>query len=418
MQLPLSSKKLGASISFFHPDMKIEELFDEYIKTRPRITVDSRDVRKGDWFFALRGAKDDGHLHIEQARDSGAEKVIAHAGPHANVDDTLAALQEMARLFLKKSSAKVIAVTGSVGKTTTKELIYALFKTRFKTGKTEGNQNSQIGFPLSILNEIRGDEEYLVLEMGMTEKGNIEKLVSIAPPDIYLVTMIAPVHIMNFDGLNGIAEAKAEIFSRPRTKVGLLSKKCLPFKDILEKRGAEIHYYGENEGYPTPNIPRQHFENFYGACKVFELCGGKRGEIITDFPQHDRRFQKVEKKGVYFINDAYNASEIAIVAALKELPPAPKKFAILGEMLELGGLSVPAHENVGKVTLETVDEVILVGKGTAPIRKLREDKGLKTPLFEDYKGALGYLREQIKEGDLVYLKGSKPWMLWKVVEEF
>lgn len=395
-----------------------EQLFEEFLKTRPRIAVDSRLVKPGDWFFALKGLKTDGHLHIEQALDLGAKKIIASQGPHAVVEDTLAALQDLARKFIKNSSAKVIGVTGSIGKTTTKELIYFLLKTKFKVGKTVGNQNSQVGFPLTLLNEIKGDEDFLVLEMGMTEPGNIEKLVSIAPPDISIITMIAPVHIVYFKDIEGIAKAKAEILSSPKTKTALINQKCLPYKEILEKAGKDVLYYGNKEDYPEPKLPRQHFENFYGACKVFELCGGKKEEIITDFPQIDRRFQKLEKNGVHFINDAYNASEIAVVAALKELPSGRKKIAVLGEMLELGNYSEQAHLNVAKVTLDTVDDVILVGKGTQPIKAFREEKGLKTPLFEDYKGALGYLREQAKEGDLVFLKGSRFWSLWKVFEEF
>lgn len=395
-----------------------EQLFEEFIKTRPRIAVDSRLVRDGDWFFALKGAKTDGHLHIEQALDLGAKKVIASHGPHAVVDDGLAALQELARKFIKNSSAKIIGVTGSIGKTTTKELIYSLFKSKFKVGKTEGNQNSQIGFPMSLLNEIKGDEDFLVLEMGMTDPGNIEKLVSIAPPDIYVVTMIAPVHIAHFKDIEGIAKAKAEIFCDDRTKIGVLNKRCTPFKTILEKPGAAIHYYGDQGHYPEPKLPKQHYENYFGACKIFELCGGKREELITEFPQIDKRFQKLEKNGVHFINDAYNASEIAIVAALNALPKAQKKIAVIGEMLELGDLSEAAHLNVGKTTLDTVDEVIVVGKGCWPIQKIREEKGYKTPLFEDYKGALRYLKERVQKDDLVYLKGSRLWTLWKVFEEF
>lgn len=398
--------------------MTHEQLFEEYLKTRPRVAVDSRLVKEGDWFFALKGLKTDGHLHIKQALDLGAKKIVASHGPHAIVDDGLTALQELARKFIKNSSSKVIGVTGSIGKTTTKELIYSLLKTKFKVGKTEGNQNSQIGFPMTLLNEIKGDEDFLVLEMGMTEPGNIEKLVSITPPDIYVVTMIAPVHIVHFNDIEGIAKAKAEIFVHPKTKVGVLNQKCLPFKTILEKPGADIYYYGNQENYPEPKLPRQHFENFYGACKVFELCGGKKEEIITEFPQLDRRFQKLEKNGVHFINDAYNASEIAVSAALKELPKAPKKIAVLGEMLELGKLSEKAHLNVAKITLDTVDEVILVGNGTKPIQDFREERGLKTPLFEDYKGALRYLKERVEKDDLVFLKGSKSWTLWKVFEEF
>lgn len=390
--------------------MTLTSLLEEYLETRPRISVDSRLVGDGDWFFALKGAKTDGALFINQAIEKGAKKIIEQ--------DALFLLQNLAKEVQKRRKAKVIAVTGSVGKTTTKEMISQMLQTKFKVGKTSGNQNSQIGFPMSLLNDVNGDEDFLVLEMGMTHPGNIIQLAEIAPPFISVITKIALVHAQNFNGLEGIADAKGEILVHPNIHAAVINEEAKVYKGISERGTCKKIYFSKNEDYPTPNLPKHHYENFVAACKVFELCGGKREEIITHFTNVGKRFQLIEKNGIFFLNDSYNAAEISIIGALENMPEGKRKLAVLGEMRELGPYSEAAHTKVGEKTLETLDDIILVGEGTKPIQDLWEKHRLKPPIVKSYVEALDLIRLKAEEGDVVLVKGANSLNLWKICEEF
>ena len=182
--------------------------------------VNSKEVEKGAIFFAITGKKTDGHRYLQEVRDRGASIAVIHEsyeGEHfglqlIRVQNVLDTLQSLAKWHFLSIGAKTIAVTGSVGKSTTKEFIASILGTKFRVGKTIGNQNSQIGLPLSLI-ALKGDEEIIVLEMGMTDPGNILDLVKIAAPDIAVLTKIDTNHIELFGSLEKIAEEKASIFS-------------------------------------------------------------------------------------------------------------------------------------------------------------------------------------------------------------
>lgn len=190
---------------------------------------DSRDVQPGELFFAMKGEKVDGHEYLEQIASQGAIGAFVskeYRGPNYGlqlvaVDNVLDSLQSLAKIVHAQRSARVVGVTGSVGKTTTKEFIATLLEGKFRVGKTPGNANSQVSVPLSILNAT-GDEEVFVVEMGMSNPREIHRLVSIAPPEVAIITKIALAHAVFFtDGLEGIAAAKAEILSIPQRALRL-----------------------------------------------------------------------------------------------------------------------------------------------------------------------------------------------------
>ena len=206
----------------------IEHLNDKYIE---HFDFDSRKLTPNSLFFALKGEKTDGHQFLQEA----AQKKVAGAivskefkgeefGLHLiRVDDVLKSLHQLAKEALSQRELSIIGVTGFVGKTTSKEFIATLLQGKFKVGKTVGNSNSQAGMPTSILN-LEGGKEVLVVEMGMSYPGEIERLVDIAPPDMVLISRIAFSHAENFpDGLAGIAQAKGEILSHPKTRLAIVS---------------------------------------------------------------------------------------------------------------------------------------------------------------------------------------------------
>lgn len=395
--------------------MSIEKLLSLYLKERPRVTVDSRTVQPGDWFFALPGQKTDGHLYVEDVLKNGAGLAVVERGEGFKVENTLTALQELARLVQKQRKSKVIAVTGSVGKTTTREFLSEMLSTQFKVGKNSHNQNSQIGLALTLLNEVKGDEDFLVLEMAMTHKGQIKRLTEMAPPYVALITKVEPVHMVNFESIEGIAEAKAEVFSHPETLFAVLNPSIMHFSAMKSGKCQKIPF---KDHFPLPKLPSHHIENYRGACTVFELLGGDLKNIPLEFKSFEKRFQKSVKKGITFVNDSYNASEVAVIGALENLPQGKKRIAVLGELRELGKIAEETHQRIARKALDHVDELILVGNGALPMQKVWEEKREKPLLFQDYKGALEELRKRVHEGDVVLIKGANGLGLWRLYEEF
>jgi UDP-N-acetylmuramyl pentapeptide synthase len=198
---------------------------------------DSREVVPGDLFFALKGERVDGHAYLEEVAAKGAVGAIVdeeYKGKEfglvlVRVKSVISSLHELAKAIQATRRARVIGVTGSVGKTTTKEFIATLLEAKYRVGKTPGNANSQVGVPLSILNSA-GDEDVFVMEMGMSLPHEIEKLIDIAPPEVAIITKIALAHAAFFpDGLEGIAAAKMEILSHPSTRLGILNHQASGF---------------------------------------------------------------------------------------------------------------------------------------------------------------------------------------------
>lgn len=418
--------------------------------------VDSRLIKKGDLFFALPGAKADGHHFLQEAAAKHAVAAVVGANyngesyglPLIKVKDPLEALQTLAKRVLEHRQVRTVGITGSLGKTTTKDFIATILKEKFRVAASPGNSNSQTGLPLNILNHTKGDEEILVLEMGMTHPGNIAKLVHIAPPEIALITTIDLVHIANFDSLEGIARAKSEILSHPKTKLGIISYDIENYAAIfntgacsklsfsvssscadyfLEAISDRLHVTekgGEKIALGTLNTPGKHNQhNFLAAVAVARSLGISWDEIrhaMGACTLPERRLQHIEKLGVLFVNDSYNASMSSVKAALDTLP-APKKggkrIAVIGSMLELGKYSAECHQKVGEHALQKVDKMLCLGQECSPICDCWSGAGRQVELFMTRADLVEALRKSMQEGDVVLLKGSKAKELWKVIEE-
>lgn len=412
---------------------------------------DSRLVERGHLFFALKGDQVDGHAYLGEIASKGALAAVVsclYRGPSFGlqlfyVPDVLFALQDLARRVHAQRSCKVVAVTGSVGKTTTKEFIVTLLSGSFRVGKTPGNANSQVGLPLAILNA-EEREEVFVAEMGMTGPGHIKQLVSMIPPSIAVVTKVALCHVLYFqNGLEGIAEAKSEIFSNPVTSLGVLNQQVLafePFRNlscelvtygardsdvfvrplgsqfVLESRGAR------SAPFPLPALPSHFIENFSGAAAVALALGVSFEEIATQARQltsFAKRFEQVDRAGVLFVNDSYNANPTSMQAALSNLPsasPGGKRIAVLGAMRELGSYEEGAHIDVARYAVGLIDQLLCFGAECAPMVGVFVSACKPVEHFLDRSLLKQRLFEIARSGDVVLLKGSNSNRLWELLE--
>lgn len=391
-------------------------------------SIDSRTIKKGDIFFALQGKKVDAHNFLSDVFDQGAALAVVKKGKGSfrnciEVDDPLYTLQALAQWKFNRLRPKTtIAVTGSVGKTTTKEFIATLLEEEFSLFKSPGNSNSQVGLPLAILNEFHG-EEVAVVEMGMTEKGQIRRLVEIMPPDMALITSVAYVHAGNFASLREIGEAKGEIFSHPKTKLGFYLKGIQSIVD-LEKIGTckKVAVEGVFEEFHLETSFGKHNQDnlklALAIARSLNISSDKIQGRIKKLKLPDGRQQRMMISGILFIDDAYNASCPSMLAAFQNLPKSGRKIAVLGEMLDLGSFSEQEHKKVGEEAKEVFDELIALGDGCQPVVEAFLRKGKPASLHCTHLEIAKKLKRILKEGDVVLVKGSNSKRMWEVIDNF
>jgi len=413
--------------------------------------VDSRKVESGSMFFALRGEKVDGHDFLQEAKRLGAICAIVestYVGDSyglelIHVENPLEALQLLARV--QAEGIRCIGITGSVGKTTTKEFLYTLLKDRFRVGKTPGNANSQTSIPLHLL---CSDTEcdLFIAEMGMSQKGEIASLVSIIPPQMAIVTQVALSHAVNFPGgIEEIAEAKAEILSHPATKKAFLHADVAARSAFQGKKDLSIVAYGDvaagsfiqkvesgwvifYEGkytcsFTLPFEAKHLVHNFLGAALVAYELGMQWEEIFKaaqNLTSYQKRFEIIEKGGITFVNDSYNANPTSVRAALENMPQ-PKEggqvIAALGTMGELGVFSEAAHREVGKVAALHADVLLCFGADTHYMAEEFSCFGKKVEQFSSFSLFKEAVLQTAKPGDVVLIKASNSLALWKILED-
>lgn len=398
---------------------------------RPRFSVDSRNISPGDVYCALPGAKVNGEDFVEEALKKGASYAFVSNKYRKQdkrlivVEDVLSILQMLAKEILKQKRPKhVIGITGSIGKTTTKEFLSTLLEEAFSVFKTPENANSQIGLPLAVINGFKG-QDVAVIEMGMTHPGEIEKLASIAMPDIALITQIALVHAENFSSLEEIAQAKGEIFLHDKTDFKICPyefRESFNYKTLktfsLEDSKADYHF---NDFPFIPHFPVHLQHNLLAALCIASRLGISPENLqkqIEKLSLPKMRMQKIEKKGVFFINDSYNAAPDSMIAALKSLPAGKKRIAVFGQMTELGKFSEECHQKVALEALLHVDHLVCFGDLCAPMLEVWRKASRSCVHFFDHDEIVSYLKKLVNPGDVVLLKGSNSTKMWTVLDKF
>lgn len=416
--------------------------------------IDSRRIGEGCLFFALKGEKTDGHRYLAEVKGRGALGAVVSRGYEGEdfglvllpVEDPAESLRELAQHDLAHAKAQVVGVTGSVGKTTTKEFIAQLLSGKLRVGKTEGSYNTKLTLPITGLNR-SGDEEVLVLEMGMTEMGDIQRLVEIAPPDIAVLTKVAMAHVANFPGgVNQIAQGKAQIFGHAKTRAAVFDHGLYEFPEAMAQIGQEkISFSLENRNADyflsfsdgkcvvdergvracQLDLPfrQAHFlHNFLAAVAVARWFKIEWDEIKTQAEKLElpkMRFEQFEKEGVLFVNDAYNANPESMKAALLNFPvpkEGGKRIAVLGTMVELGSYSEGAHLEMGRLAHRVADHLLAFGAEAAGYCAGFDEAKKPAEHFSDYEALAGRLKELMCPGDAVLVKGSRKMQLEKLFE--
>lgn len=417
-------------------------------------SVDSRLCQQGHLFFALPGEKMNGVNFLSDVASKGAIAAVVNRdynGPDFNisllrVDDTLIALQNLAKVVLAKSKSRVVAVTGSVGKTTTKDFLSTILGEKYRVSCSPGNNNSQIGVPLTLLNHTDGTEDILVLEMGMTHPGDLSKLLEIAPSECSIITSVGLVHACNFESIEEIARAKAEILAHPQTKIGIINRdipifhevekvgKCkkisFSFDNVLADYKAYLsdEYVISCQGglHPLGQLQfsgKHNQQNLLAAvacARYFDLSWDQISSGIQKLRLPDLRGQLIYKEGITFVNDAYNAAPISVKAALESLPPAQsggRKIAVLADMLELGKFSEISHREIGNFALKYIDVMYCYGNETRYIQECWQQAKRPIYWFSDRLELARSLRDELQKGDVVLIKGSRGTQISKIMEE-
>ena len=421
------------------------------------ITIDSRTVRDGSLFIPLLGERADGHDYIVSALRHGAsasltckDVKLTSEGTVIRVADTRKALGDIARYYKDKYPVKSVAITGSVGKTTTKDLVYAVLAERFNTRKTPNNFNNDLGVPLTIFG-IEAEHEMAVIEMGMNHFGEIEYLAGIAKPDIAIITNIGMSHIENLGSQEGIFKAKMEItkqFGKGNTlyvngddkllgtlksgsyrvvKFGLDTANDVYAKDVESKglKGVEftvVHSGGEFRAAVT----QLGIHNVYNALAAvcaglnFGLSNEEIAAGLENCVYTSQRLEIIDHNGIEIINDCYNSSPASIRAALKvqQLSDKPRRVAILGDILEMGEYAPKAHYELGsEVYSAGVSVLITAGENAARLADGARDAGMKDVYpYKTTDEAVSALSGLIREGDSVLVKASHGMKFIKITE--
>lgn len=408
------------------------------------ISTDSRTVQKGDLFIAVKGEKFDGHDYVLDVINKGALAVIVDheiTGVDQNkqfvVEDTLDAYGKIGSYIRGQFKGIVIGLTGSAGKTTTKEELKFILSHFGKVYATTGNHNNFIGVPESLCN-IDLTADYAVIEMGMSAKGEIERLSGYVKPDVALVTNVYPMHIEFFKNLEGIAEAKAEIFKNLKKGGMAVFNEDTNFADILEKRAKEktghIFTFGKNHHpnvlFETQGNGEQYLYNAWAVLTVvnaLSLDVKKAASHIKEFGALDGRGKqhtlKLKNGGTYtLIDDSYSGQPEAMklaILALDQMKTKGRKIAVLGKMAELGDFSKEKHLEIGQTLATTsIDIVVGVCEETKDILK-ELPKHIKQYYFEDKTNVADFLlKELLQNEDILLIKGARySSKLYQVTDE-
>ncbi|WP_297990900.1 UDP-N-acetylmuramoyl-tripeptide--D-alanyl-D-alanine ligase [Anoxybacillus sp.] len=447
-----------ANIQTMIPGSAIDERYASVVVHG--VSTDTRTIAQGNVYVPLQGANFNGHHFVRQAFDKGAAAALwSKHEPNAPkdvplifVDDTLVALQQLAHAYRKQLRTRIIGVTGSNGKTTTKDMIASLLGTVYRVQKTEGNLNNHIGVPLTLL-RLREDTEYAVVEMGMSGFGEIELLSTLAEPDVAVITNIGESHLQELGSREGIATAKFEIIKGLR-RDGLfiyhgdepllqarVQPSMLPYVETFGMTKTNDYYpldirvqadgtsftvnHWPNEMFHMPLLGRHHVMNALVAIAVARFASIDVAHIKEGFSRLTVTKMRTEvikrNDGVTIINDAYNASPTSMRAALEllgELTGYRKKIAIVGDMLELGDREIAFHEQIGEmIDPQNIHYVLTYGTRAKAIAERASERFSEGCVrsYDDKRKLAADVQALIEPGDVILLKASRGMKLEEII---
>jgi UDP-N-acetylmuramoyl-tripeptide--D-alanyl-D-alanine ligase len=419
-------------------------------QTLSGVSIDSRTLKPGELFVAIRGPRFDGHDYVHEAIARGAAAVLVHRDlpappgmPAVRVPDTTRALGDLARARRAQAGIPLVAITGSTGKTSTKEMTAALAESLGPVLKTPGNLNNRYGLPLALL-QLEARHRVAVLELGMSAAGELRALAAIAAPDVAVITNVSAAHLENFTSVRAIAEAKAEILEGIASDgVAVLNHDDPELRRVGEGRSGPVIWFGRSRrcdvsaerwrgtifgmrfslriagrvlDVALPLAGHHHMGNFLAAAAAAHRLGVDPEAIAEGAlrirPAARRGHVLRLGHGVTLLDDSYNASPAAVVAAVAALDLAPRgrRVAFLGDMLELGASGPERHERTGGQIAGHVDVLVGVGPLAARLLDGAERAGLpgsRCHRFEDAAAAAASAAELVAAGDAVLVKGSR-----------
>ncbi len=422
----------------------IESLYQNFLESG-KVSTDTRQIAPGAVFFALKGPNFNANKLAGEALEKGASYAVIDEEKYQTddrcilVDDVLTTLQDLAHHHRKQLKIPVIGLTGSNGKTTTKEILHAVLSQKFNTLSTRGNLNNHIGVPLTLLS-ITGQHEMAIIEMGANHQKEIEKLAAIANPSHGFITNIGKAHLEGFGGLEGVKKGKSELYKHLLSNNGTVwinsnNPILMSMKDWFEKPllypNQGDYYHCELAGttptlsvrtesgntFSTHLIGAYNFENIAVALcigKFFGVPYAAAESAVAAYDPTNNRSQIVRKGNTTFLMDAYNANPNSMAGALANLGNyAGLKWVVLGDMKELGADSAQEHAVIGQILKDMeLEEIFLIG----PEMKKAKDACPRARYFTDRDELISALQASDREGRTILFKGSRSMGLEKVAE--
>ncbi len=409
-----------------------------------KISTDTRKLEKNDVYLPLRGENFDGHNFIDKAVETGALgyftqdkfKINQNANFVIYVPNSLIAYLELAKYLRNKINPKVIAITGSCGKTTTKEMLYSVFSTQFKTHKTYLNHNNEIGLCETMF-LMPKDTEVLILEMGMRNLGEIELLSTYSNPDIGIISNVGSAHVERLGTLKNIAIAKCEIAKNLKKDGLFIGVDCPQIKENLEYSGKKIYtniadaknidiaidltkFDYKNESYEISQTGEYNISNAMLVIEAALSLGVKTENIkkgLLSYKPIEKRWEKTQINSWTLINDSYNANPESMLAVLKTFLSVYKSpiTVVLGDMLELGKDEIMYHKQIGEFLSKYAD-VKLLTVGTLS-QHIAKSSTLKSVHFENNEQCAKYIVENTQENSTILLKASRSMKFEQIIEK-
>ncbi|WMJ23763.1 UDP-N-acetylmuramoyl-tripeptide--D-alanyl-D-alanine ligase [Paludicola sp. MB14-C6] len=419
------------------------------------VCIDTRKIEPNCLYIAIKGENFDGHTFIEQALQSGANAVLSEKPIEGEsriivVEDTKQALLDLAKYYKSLFHVFTVGVTGSVGKTSTKEMIYTILNAKGKTLKTQGNFNNEIGMPMTMF-ALGKEYENAVLEMGMSDFGEISALTKVCTPNVGVITNIGVSHIETLKTQENILKAKLEItdgmehdatlvlnaddpflskvntmIDRPVLYYGIEASADVTASDIVQNETSTsftINYYGKSIQAEIPTIGKHNVKNALAGFCVGLLADIPPEQIVASMKwyKNANMRQNVKKiNGIIVIEDCYNASPDSMNAAIDVISNTNcngRRFCVLGDMLELGDISEEAHVEVGKmVGRSRVDVLLCYGELAKEIKRGAIMMGMKNVFhFEEKENLVDYIKANVEPGDAIIYKASRGMKLEEVI---